>query len=132
MSLRDTILKADDIAEEIVDVPEWDIKADFDEHGIRLSGGLLLRAMDGKQHAQYIDVVTSDDSAHRYADILINSAYDPDTEELVFDPADRDALMEKDGGVLMRLSLIVIRDLSGGDVAEAAEELEADPTSDGS
>ncbi len=120
MSLRDTILKADDIAEDTVTVPEWDdVK-------------ILLRAMDGKQHAKYVDVVTADDSSHRYADILINSAYDPDTRELLFDPADRDALMEKDGGVLMWLSLIVIRDLSGGDVADAAEELDANPTSDGS
>ena len=120
MSLRDTILKADDIAEDTVTVPEWDdVK-------------ILLRAMNGKQHAQYIDVVANTDAGFRYADILINSAYDPDTRELLFDPADRDALMEKDGGVLMKLSLIVIRDLSGGDVADAAEELEADPTSDGS
>ncbi len=130
MSLRDTILKADDIAEQIVDVPEWDIHADYDEQGVRLSGGLLLRAMNGTQHSQYID--TAEDTTHRYADILINSAFDPDTGDLVFDPADRDVLMSKHGGVLMRLSLIVIKDLSGTDVGEAAEEIDTDPTSGGS
>jgi len=115
MSLRETILKADDIAEQIVEVPEWDVK-------------LLLRAMDGSQHVRYIDVIQQQDDRHRYADILIVSAYDPDTRELVFDPADRDSLMSKDGGVLMRLSLIVIKELSGGDVGDAVEELEENPT----
>lgn len=115
MSLRDTILQADDIREQVVEVPEWDVK-------------LLLRAMDGKQHARYIDIINTGDDQHRYADILITSAFDPDTREPVFDPADRDVLMSKDGGVLMRLSLIVIRDLSGTDVDEAVAEVDADPT----
>ena len=120
MNTRETILQADDIRETVETVPEWD--------GVKI----LLRAMDGKQHARYIDVAVQGESAFRYADILINSAHDPDTRELLFDPADRDALMEKDGGVLMRLSLIVIRDLSGGDVDDATEELDENPISDGS
>ena len=118
MTIRETILEADDIGEEIVTIPEWgDVK-------------ILLRGMDGTQHSRYID--TAEDTSHRYADILINAAFDPDTNERVFDPADRDALMHKHGGVLMRLALIVMRDLSGSDIGEATEELEADPTSDGS
>lgn len=120
MSLRDTILQADDIATEIVEVPEWD--------DVKIE----LRAMDGTQHAAYIDTVTGADTQYRYADILIASAYNPETGEPVFDPADRDLLMSKHGGVLMRLSLIVIRDLSGTNVDEAEEELEENPTSGGS
>ena len=117
MSLRDTIIEADDIAEQTVDVPEWGVK-------------ILLRAMDGKQHARYVDTADGS-SAYRYSDILIASAYDPETLEPVFDPADRDVLMTKHGGVLMRLSLIVISEL-GGSVEEAVEELDENPISDGS
>ena len=118
MSLRDTILKADDIAEEIVDVPEWDdVK-------------ILLRAMDGNQQVAYADTVRGG-SKFLYADILMVTAFDPDTSELIFDPADREALMAKSGGVLNRLGMRVL-ELSGSDVAAATEELDENPTSDGS
>ena len=114
MSQRDKILNADDIAEEVVDVPEWDVK-------------ILLRAMNGQQQVRYAETVRGDNKGFMYADILMVTAYDPETDELIFDPADREALSLKSGGVLNRLGLKVLT-LSGDDVEAAVEELEENPT----
>jgi hypothetical protein len=116
MSVRETILAADDIAEETVPVPEWNVK-------------ILLRGMTGKQQARYVRTIQADDSM-MFADILMVTAYDPETRQLVFDPADREALADKSGAVLNRLGMIVLG-MSGTDVDEAVEEVEADPTSGG-
>ncbi len=117
MSLRDEILQADDIAEQTVDVPEWGVK-------------LLLRAMNGRQQVRYANTVRADDSL-MFADILMVTAYDPDTKELVFDPADREALAEKSGAVLNRLGMLIL-EMSGTDVEAAVEEVDGNPTSGGS
>ena len=118
MSLRDTILGANDLQETVETVPEWDdVK-------------ILLRGMTGKQRIELVDKAGSDRS-HMYADILIATAVDPDTDKRVFDRADRDPLMDKSGAVLERLALIVIQDLSGVSVDEAEKEVAADPTSVG-
>ena len=118
MSLRDTILTANDLQEDTVTVPEWgDVK-------------LLLRGMTGKQRIDLVDK-SGNDRSHMYADILIATALDPDTGSPVFDKADRDPLMEKSGAVLERLALVVIQDLSGVSVEDAEKEVAADPTSVG-
>ncbi len=114
MSHRDKILNADDIAEETVDVPEWGVK-------------ILLRAMNGQQQVRYSETVRGDSRGFMYADILMLTAFDPDTKELIFDPADREALSLKSGGVLNRLGMKVLT-LSGTDVDAAVEELEENPT----
>ena len=71
MSLKDTILSADDLGETIVDVPEWDVK-------------LLIRGMDGLTRSKVQKIATSNDP-YANADILILVARDPDSGELVFD-----------------------------------------------
>ena len=114
MSQRDKILQADDIEEEIVDVPEWDVK-------------ILLRAMNGQQQVRYAETVRGDSKGFMYADILMVTAYDPETRELIFDPADREALSLKSGGVLNRLGMKVLV-LSGTDIETAVDELEENPT----
>lgn len=117
MSLRDTILTATDIQEKLVTVPEWDdVK-------------LLLRGMTGKQRIELVDraTATGKQKVFMYADILIAVTYDPDTGDLVFDPADREALSDKAGGVLERLAQIAM-ELSGVSVEEAEKEVDEDPT----
>lgn len=114
MSQRDKILNADDIEEEIVDVPEWDVK-------------ILLRAMNGQQQVRYAETIRGDSKGFMYADILMVTAYDPETRELIFDPADREALSLKSGGVLNRLGMKVLA-LSGADIDTAVDELEENPT----
>ncbi len=117
MSLRDTILTADDLGESIEDVPEWGVK-------------ILLRGMTAKQRMRYVENSKGRDREYMYSDILIVTAYDPETGEPVFDPADREALAEKSGLVCERLALKVMSD-SGVDLDEAEAEVAADPTSVG-
>jgi len=117
MSLRDTILTAEDLQSTTVDVPEWGVT-------------VLLRGMTGKQRMQLVDQVAAKDKSYMYSDILIALALDPDTGKPIFDKADREALSAKSGGVLERLALEVMR-ISGVSVDEAEVEVETDPTSDG-
>ena len=117
MSLRDTILAADDIASETVDVPEWGVK-------------VTLRGMTGKQRIQLVDKASATEKGYMYSDILIEMAYDEDGGQ-IFDPADREALADKSGGVLERLALKVLQ-LSGVSVDDAEDEVAEDPTSGGS
>ena len=113
MSLRDTILQADDLGETIVDVPEWDVK-------IKLVG------MDGLTRSKVQQLATSK-SPYANSDILLLVARDPDTDELIFDPADRDALAGKSGAAVEHVVIEAIR-LSGTNIEDAEAEVEADPT----
>lgn len=115
MTLRETILQADDIEEAVIEVPEWDdVK-------------ITLRSLTGKERVQLYEGVTGKQKVFMYADILIATARDPETGEPVFDPADREALAEKSGNVLDRLASEVLG-LSGLDSDEAEAEVETDPT----
>ena len=123
VSLRDTrtrreqALSADDLGESVVDVPEWGID-------------VLLRGMTGKERMRYVESSKGRDREYMYSDILIATAYDPDSGEKMFDDADREALSEKSGLVLERLALKIMAD-SGVDLDEAEDEVAADPTSVG-
>ena len=110
MSLRETILTADDIEEVTVDVPEWGVK-------------VQLRAMTAKQRLRLVDQIQAKDKTYMYSDILIALALDPETGEPIFDKADREALSEKSGAVCERLALTVI-ELSGVSVEDAEDEVE--------
>ena len=114
MSLKDTILSADDREETTVDVDEW--------------GGVtvLLRAMTSGQRMQ-VRKLTQNETPQSYADILIMGVLDPETKQPVFDKADRDALSDKSGAVLERIALEWLR-ISGPTDEEAEKEIEADPT----
>jgi hypothetical protein len=121
MSLRDTILTSPDLKEEVVTVPEWG------------NVDILLRGMTGKQRINLVDRASTSgmQKSFMYADILIAVARDPETDEMVFDPADREALSDKAGGVLERLSQKAL-ELSGVAVGDEDEkEIEEDPTSGG-
>ena len=113
MSLRDTILQADDLGETIVPVPEWDVK-------------IKIRGMDGLTRSKVQKIATSNDP-YANSDILILVALDPDTDELIFDPADREALAGKSGAAVEHVVIEAIR-LSGTTIDEAEKEVEADPT----
>jgi len=117
MSLRDTIHDANDLEESTMEIPEWDVT-------------LLVRAMTGAQRMKMVEQTEAKNRDHFYADILIALAYDPDTGEAVFDPADRDWIMGKSGAVLERIGREAIR-ISGVSVEEAEDAIDTDPTSDG-
>lgn len=103
MSLRDTILAADDIETEDVPVPEWGVN-------------IQVRGMSGSDRADIMDAALQDDGSlslkRFYPDVVILASHDPETGERIFDPADRDALMAKSGKALDRLAEVAL-ELSG-------------------
>jgi len=103
MLLRDKILAAKDIQDEVVDVPEWGVK-------------LLVRGLTGRQRARLlqnaVDANGNVDLERIYPELVIYSVYDPETGEQVFKPADRDALADKSGAALERIAQVAMR-LSG-------------------
>ena len=116
MSRRDTILTADDLGEEIVDVPGWGVK-------------ILIRGMDGIQRSKIQRLATSQSNTAN-AEILILVARDPDSGNLIFDKADRDHLSGKSGAVVEEVVLAAIR-MSGSTPEEAEAQVDEDPTSAG-
>ena len=121
-SLRDSILNADDLGEEIIDVPEW---VDKDGNPAKV----LVQGMDGVQRSK-IQKLASSQADTANAKILVLVARDPDTRELIFDKADVDAVSHKSGKAVEDVVLAAIR-MSGASPDEATAEVEGDPFSDG-
>lgn len=117
MSLRDTILQADDLEEQTMTIPEWD------------GAQILLRSMTGAERIDVAKLLGADDS-YAYADVLIMLALDPETRKPIFEPADREALAGKSGAVLERIASELNR-LSFTSSQELEDQIESDPTSAG-
>jgi hypothetical protein len=100
MNLREKILQKQDHASEIVHVPEWDVK-------------LEVRSLSGKERAWLIQHHTlangKPDLEKMLPALIISTAYDPETGEKVFNPADRDAVNQKNGFILERLADVSMR-----------------------
>jgi len=104
-SLADEILALDDTETELVTVPQWKNKK------------ILCKSLTGKQRATIQkmlrfsregDVKGTEATS---ADIVIMGAYDPETDQRVFNQTHREALLEHNsaplellGGVINRLS----------------------------
>lgn len=111
MGLRDKILQAQDLKGETINVPEWDV--DIEVCGI-----------SGKARANLLKIgFTGDilDLEKMYPVLLSESLRDPETKEKIFKPEDYDALLEKNGAVIERLSRIAARKagLLTGSIGEA-------------
>jgi hypothetical protein len=86
MTIRDKILKAGSRTE-LVDVPFWDVKIEMRGQTVQQQYTILdkVRDSDGEIDGMRLAVET----------ILVCS-YEPGTENLVFDPADKDTLLQAD------------------------------------
>jgi hypothetical protein len=109
MSLRDTILNANDLKEELVEVPEWGCS-------------ILVRSMTGKERSNLfsvaIDAKGKLDFEKAYPVIIIASAFDPETKEKVFTTADMELLNGKNAGAMEKVAKVAMR-LSGLDTESA-------------
>jgi len=121
MSIRDTILKAQDLPSEEVEVKEWGVT-------------FTLRGLTAGQVGDFYDRVTRYDGDGLRIDrrlwgveLLMACAYDGDKP--VFDRADRDPLLDKPSSVITRLASTAAK-LSGlsGDDDEAVEDFVPDPS----
>jgi len=114
--VRESVLTADDLGREFVDVPEW---------GVRI----LVKGMDGIQRSKIQKLATSE-SDKANAQILVLVARHAETEKLLFDASDVDALSGKSGKAVEDVVLAAIR-MSGATPDEAEAEVDGDPFSDG-
>jgi hypothetical protein len=103
VSIRDRILSAKDTHSEIVEIPEWGVTVE-------------LRSMSGAARAVLMqEAVQSEGNinmAKVYPDLIIQTCFDPETGEPVFEANDRDLIMSKNGSILDRLAEVATR-LSG-------------------
>ena len=115
MSIRDQILAKQDIPSEMVDVPEWGVKVE-------------VRGMTGAERTRIMDKATQNagdvNLQFVYPEIVIATAFDPESGEQVFKPNDRDALLAKSATALDRIAAVGMR-LSGF-TAESADDMGKD------
>jgi len=99
-TLRDAILNADDGTKELVDVPEWGVTVE-------------VRSMTGVQRAKFLTASVGDDGkpdfARTYPTLIIQTTFDPETGDRVFEDADRDALNEKSAAATERIAKAALR-----------------------
>lgn len=112
VSLRETILAAEDIQSELVEVPEWNVT-------------LEVRGLNGADRSRILEAAASSGSGTisigtMYVETVIASTYDPETGVRVFSPSDIDALLGKSASAIDRLAQVGMR-LSGMD-AEAQDD----------
>lgn len=96
LSLRDKILAADDLKVETVFVAEWDATVG-------------VKSMTGQTRARMLSNATDPetgemDFANLYADVVIATAVDPETQIPLFTTGDRDLLNQKSGAALETLA----------------------------
>lgn len=93
--LRQTILAADDLPREPVEVPEWDVT-------VHLRG---LTAEQSERFARRIRDANENGGApeHMMAELLVRMIEDPETGERVFGDDDVEALSAKSGKALSRM-----------------------------
>lgn len=104
MSLRDQILNTLDIPKELVAVKEWNIEIE-------------VRGMTGAERTRILDLAVGEGDGTMnlqmvYPEIVISTAFDIETGEQIFTPADRTALLSKSATALDRLATVGMR-LSG-------------------
>ena len=123
MSIRDKIIKADDLGSEIVPVSEWDVKIEVRAKTVDQQYELLdrCRKPNGDIDGKLLAVET-----------ILATSYDPDSGERVFEDADRDMLRGKNSSAFQ--TLLAAANKAAGldtedDVVSDLDETPADATS---
>lgn len=106
MNLRDRILNSNDEQTELVTVEQWGVT-------------ILVKSMSGKARAGLMNQCLNQktgvmDMEKLYGLLVINTSYDPDTGQKVFEPADLDTLNGKNGAAMEKIAKVASR-LSGMD-----------------
>lgn len=113
-TLRDLILSVEDLPEEEVNVPEWNVK-------------VLIIGMTAEQRASFA-LDGDEDDRERFltsgARMIVLTAHDPSTREPLFTMEDVPALLGKSGSAIERLTGPALR-LSGMG-REEEKEIEAE------
>lgn len=104
MNLKDKIFAANDIPDETLHVPEWNVD-------------LLMKGMTAGERVKLMqsayDVKTEQVNMSRvYPDVVVACSFDPETNEPVFTDADKEALMSKSSAAIEKIADVGLR-LSG-------------------
>lgn len=120
--LRSKILQAHDIPEETITVKAWDATLLIRGLTAKARANLLQNAVEGQGKNARVNLQKV------YPDLVILTTFDPETNERVFQPTDRDALLEKAGGPVEQIAMVAGR-LSGlGDDTQANLEKNSEST----
>ena len=113
MGLKEKIAAAKDLPEEIVDVPEWDVKVG-------------VRALDGHSRGYFLEQVATGEMAASalLPEMVVRSAFDPETGELIWEEDEIDDLLQKNGKAIERLGNAALT--VSGMTEEGEEELGED------
>ena len=108
---RAHIFRMNDIVEKLLFVPEWKTT-------------ILLRSLSGAQRAAIMKAAVGSDGQpdikKMYEYTVYHGCYHPQTKERLFDFADRDAFMQKNGAVIERIA-VMLNDVSGLTQSSAIE-----------
>jgi hypothetical protein len=104
MTLRDKILATEDIPSETVEIPEWNVT-------LKVKGMSAGDRVTLMQHA-YDQATGQVNMAAVYPDILVSCCFDPDSGELIFSDADKEAIMKKSSAAVEKIASVGLR-LSG-------------------
>lgn len=114
-SLRESILSADDLTREVMDVPEWGVSIELRTPDAATRGRMVARwiAADGDQ---------AEIAASIHTTMIVLCAYDPVTGERLFDPDSDDVMLlaQKNGAVVQRVGEAAMR--LAGMTAEVVDE----------
>lgn len=97
----DSIVAADDLVTETVDVPEWGVTLTLRTPTLLERARMVARFVDG-------DAPTTDLS-EMYPALLIATCVDPDTGGPLFTEADADLIRSKNGTVVERVAQVALR-----------------------
>lgn len=116
--LKKAIFDYDDIPSEVVAVPEWgDVK-------------ILVKGMTGAARANFLKRASDVDGQiaydRFYPELIIATAFHPDTDEALFEGADRAHLNEKSGAALEKIASVAQR-LSGLGAVDVEESKKDSP-----
>ena len=111
--LRSKILGSKDLPSEIVEVPQWKVKVKVVGMSAGARGLLIEKSMNKKTGEL--------DFTKLYPLLVVDTVYDPDTDEKVFEHDDIEELLKKSGAAMEVIGQAALR-LSGFD-GEDVEEL---------
>jgi hypothetical protein len=114
MTLRERILAADDIPSELVDLPKsWG------------PGQVLVKGLSAGELSDFVHKYASLPPKLQNAELLILCVRDPESGKPLFEQADRDGLLKKSGGAVMRLVRVAQRLAGLSADEEAVSDLKA-------
>lgn len=104
-NLRQLILASDDLKTEIVEISEWSTEESVCK--------IKVQALSGRERAKWLQNAVGEDGKADlqkiYPDLVITCSHDPETNEKIFEPTDRDALNEKSGSALEKIAQVAVR-----------------------